>query len=63
MPLKAEELEAEGLKQFPATIGGVVLVVSVDSVTLGLLRLTGDVLADIYLGKVSKRNDPEINSR
>ncbi|OWW22557.1 phosphate ABC transporter substrate-binding protein PstS [Noviherbaspirillum denitrificans] len=60
MPLKAEELEAEGLMQFPAIMGGVVPVVNLDGVAPGQLKLTGEVLADIYLGKVTKWNAPEI---
>jgi phosphate transport system substrate-binding protein len=60
MPLKAEELETEGLMQFPAIMGGVVTVVNVDGITPGQLRLTGPVVADIYLGKITKWNAPEI---
>jgi phosphate transport system substrate-binding protein len=60
MPLKAEELEAEGLIQFPAIMGGVVPVVNVDGIAPGQLKLTGQVLADIYMGKVTKWNAPEI---
>ncbi|HEY8606326.1 MAG TPA: phosphate ABC transporter substrate-binding protein PstS [Noviherbaspirillum sp.] len=60
MPLKAEELEKEGLMQFPAIMGGVVPVVNVAGVAPGQLKLTGQVLADIYLGKVTKWNAPEI---
>src|SRR5471030_2682291 len=60
MPLKAEELDAEGLMQFPAIMGGVVAVVNLDGVTPGQLKLTGPVIADIYLGKVTKWNAPEI---
>jgi phosphate transport system substrate-binding protein len=60
MPLKAEELESEGLMQFPAIMGGVVPVVNLDGVAPGQLKLTGQVLADIYLGKVTKWNAPEI---
>ncbi len=60
MPLKAEELDAEGLMQFPAIMGGVVAVVNVDGVAPGQLKLTGPVLADIYLGKITKWNAPEI---
>ena len=62
MPLKAEELESEGLMQFPAIMGGVVPVVNLDGVAPGQLKLTGQVLADIYLGKVTKWNAPEIAS-
>ena len=60
MPLKAEDLESEGLMQFPAIMGGVVPVVNVDGVAPGQLKLTGEVLADIYLGKVTKWNAPQI---
>ncbi|MCG2584245.1 phosphate ABC transporter substrate-binding protein PstS [Massilia sp. TS11] len=60
MPLKGEELDAEGLMQFPAIMGGVVAVVNLDGVTPGQLKLTGPVLADIYLGKITKWNDKAI---
>ncbi|MES2760476.1 MAG: phosphate ABC transporter substrate-binding protein PstS [Pseudomonadota bacterium] len=60
MPLKAEELAAEGLVQFPAIMGGVVLVVNLPGVTPGQMKLTGPVIADIYLGKVTKWNDAAI---
>jgi phosphate transport system substrate-binding protein len=60
MPLKAEELEKEGLMQFPAIMGGVVPVVNLNGVGPGQLKLTGSVLADIYLGKITKWNAPEI---
>ena len=56
MPLKADELEKEGLMQFPAIMGGVVAVVNVDGVTPGQLKMTGPVLADIYMGKITKWN-------
>lgn len=56
MPLKAEELAAEGLMQFPAIMGGVVPIVNLDGVAPGQLKLTGDVLASIYLGKIAKWN-------
>lgn len=62
MPLKAEELEKEGLMQFPAIMGGVVPVVNLPGVAPGQLKLTGQVLADIYLGKITKWNAPEIAS-
>ena len=60
MPLKAAELEEAGLMQFPAIMGGVVTVVNVDGVTPGQLKLTGPVVADIYLGKITKWNAPQI---
>jgi len=62
MPLKDEELKAEGLMQFPMVIGGVVPVVNIKGVASGQLKLTGPVLADIYLGKVSKWSDPAITA-
>lgn len=60
MPLKAEELETEGLIQFPAIMGGVVPIVNLDGVTPGQLKFTPEVIAAIYLGKVVKWNDPQI---
>jgi phosphate transport system substrate-binding protein len=60
MPLKADDLEASGLMQFPAIMGGVVTVVNVDGISPGQLKLTGPVIADIYLGKIVKWNAPQI---
>ena len=59
-PLKADELEKDGLVQFPMVMGGVVPVVNIPGVKAGAMRLTGAVLADIYLGKITKWNDPAI---
>jgi phosphate transport system substrate-binding protein len=59
-PLKAEELTADNLAQFPAIMGGVVPVVNLDGVTPGQFKLTGAVVAGIYLGKITKWNAPEI---
>jgi ABC-type phosphate transport system substrate-binding protein len=60
MPLKAAELEEAGLMQFPAIMGGVVTVVNLACITPGQLKLTGPVVADIYLGKITKWNDQAI---
>jgi phosphate transport system substrate-binding protein len=60
MPLKPEELEKNGLMQFPTVIGGVVPVINVNGIDSGKLKLTGTVLADIYLGKITKWNDPAL---
>lgn len=60
MPLKAEELDADGLMQFPAIMGGVVTVVNLDGIAPGQLKLTGQVVADIYLGKITEWNNPAI---
>lgn len=59
-PLPPEELLAAGLAQFPLVIGGVVPVVNVDGITSGQLNFTGELLADIFLGKVTSWNDPAI---
>jgi phosphate transport system substrate-binding protein len=59
-PLKPEELAEAGLGQFPSAIGGVVPVVTVPGIGPGQLKLTGPLLADIFLGKVAKWNDPAI---
>ena len=59
-PMKPEDLEKEGLQQFPTVIGGVVPVINVPGIAPGALKLTGPVLADIYLGKIQKWNDPAI---
>jgi phosphate transport system substrate-binding protein len=59
-PLKPEELTKDGLMQFPTVIGGVVPVVNIAGVKPGQLRLNGQVLGDIYLGKITKWNDKAI---
>ncbi len=59
-PLPPEELAQDGLVQFPSTIGGVVPVVNLPGIAPGTLRLTGALLADIYLGKVTMWNDAAI---
>ena len=60
MPLKPEDLDADGLMQFPAVIGGVVPVINLDGVNPGQLKMTGDVLAKIYMGSITKWNAAEI---
>ena len=60
MPLKPEELDKAGLTQFPTVIGGVVPVVNLPGITAGQLKLTGPLIADIYLGKISNWNDAAI---
>jgi phosphate transport system substrate-binding protein len=62
MPLSDADLARDGLVQFPTVIGGVVPVVNVRGITAGQLRLTGQVLGDIYLGKVTRWNDPAITA-
>ena len=60
MPLTAAALQEAGLVQFPTVVGGVVPIVNVKGVGPGALRLTGSLLADIYLGKIARWNDPAI---
>lgn len=62
MPLKPEELEKNGLLQFPTVVGGVVPVINVEGVGNGQLRLSGEVLANIFLKKVTKWSDPSIKA-
>ena len=59
-PLSSEELAQAGLGQFPSAIGGVVPVVNLEGLEAGQLKLTGAVLADIFLGKITTWNDPAI---
>ena len=61
-PLKDDELAKKGLMQFPTVIGGVVPVVNIKGIAPGQLKLTGQVLGDIYLGKVTKWTDPAIKA-
>ena len=60
MPMKAEDLDKNGLMQFPAIMGGVVPVYNLKGVNAGEVKFTGALLADIYLGKVKKWNDAAI---
>ncbi len=59
-PLTPEDLEKAGLAQFPSVIGGVVPVINVPGVASGALKLDGELLADIFLGKVKQWDDPRI---
>jgi phosphate transport system substrate-binding protein len=60
MPLTDEKLKESGLFQFPTVIGGVVPVINLKGIEPGQLRLTGTVIADIFLGKITKWNDNAI---
>jgi phosphate transport system substrate-binding protein len=62
MPLKDDELAKDGLVQFPTVIGGVVPVVNIKGINPGQIKLTGQVLGDIYLGKITKWNDAALTS-
>lgn len=62
MPLKDEDLAKDGMLQFPTVIGGVVPVVNIKGIAPGQIKLTGPLLADIYLGKITKWNDPALTA-
>ncbi|KFN50278.1 phosphate ABC transporter substrate-binding protein PstS [Arenimonas composti] len=59
-PLSPADLEAAGLAQFPSVVGGIVPVVNLEGVAPGGIRFTGELLADIFLGKIRTWNDPAI---
>ena len=59
-PLKPDELAKFGLAQFPSVIGGVVPVINVPGVPSGAMKLDGETLGNIFLGKITKWNDPAI---
>jgi phosphate transport system substrate-binding protein len=59
-PLKPEDLQTLGLGQFPLVVGGIVPVVHIYGVAPGQLKLTGPLIADIYLGKITNWNDPAL---
>ena len=62
MPLTDDKLAASGLFQFPTVIGGVVPVINVNNIAPGQLKLTGAVIADIFLGKITKWDDNAIKA-
>lgn len=59
-PLSDEQLEKDGLLQFPTVIGGVVPVINIKGIGAGELKLTGEILANIYRGEITVWNDPAI---
>ena len=59
-PLKGPALEKDGLVQFPTVMGGVVTVVNIAGVEPGKLKLTGELIADIYANKITKWSDAKI---
>jgi phosphate transport system substrate-binding protein len=62
MPLGDDVLAKDGLFQFPTVIGGVVPVVNIKGIAPGQIKLTGRVLGDIYLGKITRWNDPALKA-
>ncbi len=61
-PLKDDELAKDGMVQFPTVIGGVVPVVNIKGIAPGQIKMTGQLLGDIYLGKITKWNDAAITA-
>lgn len=61
-PVSGEDLEKDGMVQFPAIIGGTVPVINLDGFKPGELRVTGPVLADMFLGTITKWNDPKLTA-
>lgn len=59
-PVKGDELDKDGMVQFPAIIGGTVPVINLEGFKPGELRVTGPVLAEMFLGKISKWNDAKL---
>src|SRR5262245_65351986 len=59
-PLKAEQLEKDGLAQWPMVMGAIVPVVNIEGVKAGELVFDGETLANVYLGKIAKWDDPAI---
>ncbi|MFM7966383.1 MAG: phosphate ABC transporter substrate-binding protein PstS, partial [Betaproteobacteria bacterium] len=59
-PLSGADLEKDGMVQFPTVLGGVVPIVNLDGFKPGEMRLTGPVLAEIFMGSIAKWNDPKI---
>jgi len=62
MPLKSDELATLGLGQFPIVIGGVVVATNVDGIGTGQIKLTGALLADVFLGKIARWSDPALKA-
>jgi phosphate transport system substrate-binding protein len=61
-PLTDEVLKTKGQMQFPTVLGGVVPVINVKGIEPGSMKMTGQILGDIYLGKISRWNDPAIKA-
>lgn len=61
-PLELQKLNEEGMIQFPMVMGAIVPVVNIPGIEPGTLKLTGDIVADIYMGKIKKWNDERIIS-
>ncbi|HTI79726.1 MAG TPA: phosphate ABC transporter substrate-binding protein PstS [Acetobacteraceae bacterium] len=62
MPMKSADLTAHKLMQFPTVVGGIDIIINIPGINANQLKLTGPILADIYLGKITKWNDESITS-
>jgi len=61
-PVKGEDLDKQGQVQFPAIIGGTVPVINLEGFKPGELRITGPVMAEVFMGNISKWNDPRLTA-
>ena len=61
-PVKGEDLDKNGQVQFPAIIGGTVPIINLDGFQPGELRITGPVLAEVFMGNITKWNDPKLTA-
>jgi len=59
-PLSGADLEKDGMVQFPVILGGVVPVINLPGFQPGELKITGEVLADVFMGTITKWNDPKL---
>ena len=59
-PVPGDKLDKNGHVQFPAIIGGTVPIVNLDGFKPGELRITGPVMAEVFLGEINKWNDPKL---
>ena len=61
-PVKGEDLDKQGQVQFPAIIGGTVPIVNLDGFKPGELRITGPVMAEVFMGNITKWNDAKLTA-
>ena len=61
-PVKGEDLDKQGQVQFPAIIGGTVPIVNLEGFKPGELRITGPVMAEVFMGNITKWNDPKLTA-
>jgi phosphate transport system substrate-binding protein len=61
-PVKGEDLDKQGQVQFPAIIGGTVPIVNLEGFRPGELRITGPVMAEVFMGNITKWNDPKLTA-